>query len=325
MKFDVIIGNPPYQLTTGGAQAQAIPLYNRFVEQAKKLNPRYLTMIIPSRWFTGGFGLDSFRKSMLEDNHLRKIHDFLDASDCFPGVEIKGGVCYFLWERDNKGKCEIYTHKANKVVSFMERDLIENDLDVFIRYNEAVPIYKKVSAFKEKSLSEIISSQRPFGLPTNFKDFNDKKTLEKDIKIYANKKQGYIHNDFPISKNKDLIDKFKVLTPKAIGSGNSMQDWVKPILAEPHSVCTETYVVLGAFDTEEEAQNLISYTQTKFFHFMLTLKKNTQDALSKAYMLIPLQNFKENWNDEKLYKKYSFSENEIEFINSIIKPMDGGK
>lgn len=325
MKFDVIIGNPPYQLTTGGAQAQAIPLYNKFVEQAKKLNPRYMSMIIPSRWFTGGFGLDSFRKNMLNDKSLRIIHDYLDASDCFPGVEIKGGVCYFLWDRENKGECDIVTHKSGKIVSSMRRNLLENDLDVFIRYNEAVPIYKKVSKLKEESLSEIISSQRPFGLPTNFKEFTEKKNSEDDIKVYANKKQGYINNNFIITKNSELIDKYKVLTPKAIGSGNSMQDWVKPILAKPHSVCTETYVVLGAFDTEEEANNLISYTQTKFFHFMLTLKKNTQDALAKAYMLIPKQNFKESWNDRKLYKKYELTEKEIEFINSIIRNIDGGE
>lgn len=324
MKFDVIIGNPPYQLSTGGAQAQAIPLYNKFVEQAKKLRPRFLSMIIPSRWFTGGFGLDSFRKNMLEDKSIRIIHDFLDASDCFPGVEIKGGVCYFLWDRDNLGKCKVYTHKGNEITSSMERDLLENNIDVFIRYNEAVPIYKKVSSFHEESLSNIISSQRPFGLPTNFKEFSEKKQKDDDIQVYANKKQGYISKDFEITKNEDIIPKYKVLTPKAIGSGNSLQDWVKPILAGPNTVCTETYIVLGAFDTEEEAQNLISYTQTKFFHFMLTLKKNTQDALAKAYMLIPLQDFNERWDDKKLYQKYNLNEEEIKFIESIIRPIDLG-
>lgn len=324
MKFDVIIGNPPYQLTTGGAQAQAIPLYNKFVEQAKKLKPRYMSMIIPSRWFTGGFGLDSFRKNMLEDRSIRIIHDYLNAADCFPGVEIKGGVCYFLWDRDNQGKCNIYTHKGKEIISRMERDLLEQNLDVFIRYNEAVPIYKKVSKFKEESLSSIISSQRPFGLPTNFSDFCEKRVNNSDIKVYANKKQGYINEKYEITKNKELISKYKVLTPKAIGSGNSLQDWVKPILAEPNTVCTETYIVLGAFDSEREAKNLITYTQTKFFHFMLTLKKNTQDALAKAYMLIPMQDFTESWDDSKLYKKYNLSEKEIEFIESMVRPIDAG-
>ena len=323
MKFDVIIGNPPYQLNTGGAQAQAIPLYNKFVEQAKKLQPRYLCMIIPSRWFTGGFGLDSFRKSMLEDKSIRVIHDFLNASDCFPGVDIKGGVCYFLWDRDNKGKCKIITHKDDTIVSEMERNLLEDNLDVFIRYNQAVPIYQKISKFKEESLTTIISSQRPFGLPTNFKDFPEEKRAVDDMKVYANKKVGFIAHNHPIMKNAELIDKYKVLTPKAIGSGESQVDWVKPILAEPNSVCTETYIVLGAFDDEEQAKNLISYTQTKFFHFLLTLKKNTQDALSKAYMMIPLQDFNESWNDEKLYKKYNLTEEDINFIESMVRPEIG--
>lgn len=323
MKFDVIIGNPPYQLNTGGAQAQAIPLYNKFVEQAKKLQPRYLCMIIPSRWFTGGFGLDNFRKNMLEDRSIRTIHDYLNASDCFPGVDIKGGVCYFLWDRDNKGPCKIYTHRDDEVVSMMERELLEDGLDILIRYNEAIPIYKKIVKNKEDSLSTIISSQRPFGFPTNYKDFHEEKENEDDIKIYANKKVGYISKGTPILKNEELVGKYKVLTPKAIGSGDSQADWVKPILAEPNSVCTETYVVLGAFDNEEEAKNLISYTQTKFFHFMLTLKKNTQDALSKAYLLVPCQDFKQSWNDEKLFKKYDLTDYDIAFIKSMVRPEIG--
>ena len=324
MKFDVIIGNPPYQLNTGGAQAQAIPLYNKFVEQAKKLKPRYLSMIIPSRWFTGGFGLDNFRKEMLHDKRFKEIHDYLNASDCFPGVEIKGGVCYFLWEKEYKGECEVFTHVKDKVVSKMKRNLLEEDLDILIRYNDAIPIFKKVKEKKEKSLSTIISSQRPFGLPTNFKKFSLNNNKNSKIKIYANKKIGYLPDNIVIEKNQELISKWKVLTPKAIGSGDSHTDWVKPILAEPNSVSTETYIVLGSFDTEEEAKNLISYTQTKFFHFFLTLRKNTQDALSKAYSLIPIQNFQESWNDEKLYKKYNLSEVEQKFINSMVRDINFG-
>ena len=167
MKFDVIIGNPPYQLSDGGAQASASPLYDKFVLQAKRMNPRYLSMIIPSRWFAGGKGLDAFRNDMLHDNRLRVLHDFIDSSDCFSGVEIKGGVCYFLWERDNRGKCNIYTHKENKI-SHSLRELLENNNDTFIRYNQAISIIDKISKWSEKSFSTIVSSKKPFGFSTNF-------------------------------------------------------------------------------------------------------------------------------------------------------------
>lgn len=324
MKFDVIIGNPPYQLNTGGAQAQAIPLYHKFVNQAKKMNPRFMTMIIPSRWFTGGFGLDTFRSEMLNDNRIRKIYDHINASDCFPGVDIKGGVCYFLWDRDNRGDCEVTTFLEDNKTSTMKRAMLDTELDLnfFIRYNDAIPILKKVLKNKENRLSDIISSQRPFGLPTNFKEYSENK-YSNDIKVYANKIVGYIPESYDISKNVDLIEKWKVLTPKAIGSGESNVDWVKPILAEPHSLCTETYIVLGSFDTKKEAENLISYTQTKFFHFLLTLKKNTQDALGRAYELIPMQDFEQEWSDEKLYKKYNLSVEDTTFIESMVRPEIG--
>lgn len=322
MKFDVIIGNPPYQLKTGGAQAQAIPLYNKFVLQAIKLNPRFITMIIPSRWFTGGFGLNSFRDEMLNDKRLRVIHDYINASECFPGVEIKGGVCYFLWDRDHPGLCSINTHVDGKIVSSMDRPLLEPGNDVFIRYNEALPIFRKVLAYKEPSFSTIMSSQRPFGLPTNFADFHeDKKTG--DLTVYCNKKIGYVSSSFPITKNQDLIKKYKLFTPKAVGSG-SKDDYVKPILGAPGSLCTETYVATGPFETEEQAKNAMSYIDTKFFHFFLTLKKNTQDALSGAFEFIPLQDFNESWNDEKLYKKYNITQEEIAFIESMVRKEIGG-
>ena len=196
MKFDVIIGNPPYQLNDGGAQASAMPLYDKFVTQAKKLNPRYLSMIIPSRWFAGGKGLNDFRDEMLHDNRLRVIHDFIASADCFSGVEIKGGVCYFLWDRDNKGLCDVYTHKDNEI-SHSKRQLLENNSDTFIRYNEAINILHKVTSFKEKSFADIVSSRKPFGFPTNFNDFN---TIGDSsyIKIFANKSIGYLDKNYII-------------------------------------------------------------------------------------------------------------------------------
>ena len=318
MNFDVIIGNPPYQLNDGGNGASAKPIYNFFVEQAKRINPRYITMIIPARWYSGGKGLDSFRDEMLNDHRLRVLHDFLDASECFPGVEIKGGVCYFLWDRDNEGLCEVNTHIKGEIVSSMQRNLLEEGCTTFIRYNESISILKKVLAKKEKTMDTQVSSRKPFGLATNFSDYLEDADNENGIKTYAYKKVFYIDKNYKIEKNQDLISKWKVLAPKAIGSGDGREDWVKPVLAEPNSLCTETYVILGAYDDEKTAKNLISYTQTKFFHLLLTLRKVTQDATAKVYQFIPIQDFSEEWTDDKLYKKYELTEDEINFIESMI-------
>lgn len=318
VKFDVIIGNPPYQLSTGGAQAQATPLYHKFIEQAIKLQPRYLTMIVPSRWFTGGFGLNQFRDTMLNDRRLRVIHDFLDASECFPGVEIKGGVNYFLWDRDNSGDCKIVTHENGEIISTSERPLLEKGMDVFIRYNEAVPILKKILSFKEKSFSDIVSMQRPFGFPTNFENINETKKTN-DVKIFANKKVGYIDRKL-IEKNPDLVDKWKIYAPKAIGSGDSKSDVIKPILGEPGSCCTETYIMLGTYDTKAEAENAIKYIQTRFFHFLVTLIKHTQDALARVYKFVPMQDFSIEHDDNELFKKYNLNDQEILFIKKIVWP-----
>ena len=320
MKFDVIVGNPPYQLSDGGAQASASPLYHLFVQQAKKLNPRFLTMIIPARWYAGGKGLDEFRDEMLHDNRLRVIHDFFDASECFPSVEIKGGVCYFLWDRDNKGLCKVYTHEKGEITSIAERPLLEKDTDIFIRYNKAISILHKVLSTKETSFSSIVSSRKPFGLPTNFVDYKTK-YFDGSVKIYANKNQGYVDLT-KIEKNRVLIKKYKLFIPKAIGSGDIRTDRLKPIIAEPNTCCTETYVVIGPFEDLTQTKNAISYIETNFFHFLLGLRKITQDATLKVYQFVPLQDFNETWTDEKLYKKYGLTQEEIDFIEAMIRPME---
>lgn len=318
MKFDVIISNPPYQLSDGGAQASAKPIYQKFVEAAKKLEPRYLSMIIPARWYAGGKGLDAFRNSMLNDRRLKEIYDFVSASDCFSGVEIKGGVCYFLWDREYKGDCKIVRFENGKIVSESIRPLLEKNSDIFIRYSEAISILKKVISKENHYFSEIVSSRKPFGLATDFNDFSK----SGDIKIYANKQIGYISVGFIISKNIDWVKRYKLFIPKAVGSGDMRDDWVKPIIGEPNSLCTETYVVVGPFNTEKETKNVYSYTQTKFFHFMMGLAKITQDATSKVYQFVPMQDFSKPWTDEELYKKYNLSQEEIDFIESMIKPME---
>ena len=267
MKFDVIVGNPPYQLSDGGASASAIPLYHKFVQQAKKLNPRFLTMIIPSRWFSGGKGLNRFRDEMLNDNRIRKIHDFIDAGECFPGVEIKGGVSYFLWNRDNRGKCEINTHENGEISSTKTRPLLEKNTDVFIRYNRAISIYKKVKEKNENSFNNIISTRKPFGLNTNYNMMKEFKNSKQNILLYANKKTGYISKD-EIVKNFQWVNQYKLFVPYAIGSGNSKSDIIKPIIGEPGSASTETYLVFGPFKTLDESKNACSYINT-FFHFLL--------------------------------------------------------
>lgn len=321
MKFDVIVGNPPYQLNTGGSRAQAIPLYNAFVDQAKKLNPRYLSMIIPSRWFSGGFGLDKFRETMISDKRIRTLVDFIEASDCFGnGVEIKGGVCFFLWDRDHEGVCHVITHEKNET-SEAYRYLKEVGIDAFIRRNTGVSIYHKVKKHQENSISTIVSSQKPFGLGTTY--HGKKIASEKDVKIYENGGVGFIPRH-EISKGIEYIDCYKVYISAGYNAGDSFPHQIinKPIFGEKNSVCTETYIFFGDLKSEIETKNLMSYIRTKFFRFMVMLLKNTQHALKKVYSLVPIQDFSISWTDEELYKKYDLSDEEIAFIESMIRPME---
>ena len=320
MKFDVIISNPPYQLKTAGDDngAQARPIYNLFVEKAIKLNPHFVVMITPSRWMTGGWNLDDFRTFLTSSNKVEELHDFPNAGDCFPGVEIKGGVSFFKWNRDYNGDCEFYTHSKNEIISVKKRSLLLNEMDTVIRYNDAISIVEKVRNNKEKSFSDIVSPMKPFGLPTKYKG-NEKKSSNNLIKIYANQKI-YFDNPSLITKNKELLNQYKIIVPKAVGTGNPNSDKIKPIICEPGSCCTETYVMIGPFKNEKECNNAVSYINTRFFHFMLTLHKDTQDCLKKTYQYVPMQNFDEDWSDDKLYKKYELSDNEIKFIESLIWP-----
>lgn len=323
MKFDVIIGNPPYQLSDGGAQASARPIYQLFVQQAKKLNPRYMTMIIPARWYAGGKGLDAFRATMLSDERIRILHDFENASDCFTGVEIKGGVCYFLWDREYSGECKVITHEKDKILSVMTRNLLEKNCDIFIRYNEAIEILRKIQNNNEVSINRKISARKPFGLPTNFKNYQTEADDKFSVRLFANKKIGYVERA-QVLRNTAWVDMWKVYVPEAIGSGDIKTDKVNPILGSPNTVCTETYLVFGPYLTKTEAKNVISYIKTKFFHFLLGLKKITQHTTQAVYEFVPMQDFSKPWTDEELYEKYGLTDEEIAFIESMIKPMELG-
>ena len=324
MKFDVIIGNPPYQLSDGGNNASATPIYQLFIQQAKKLSPRYLTMIVPSRWFAGGKGLDSFRNEMIADTRIRELHDYLNASDCFGnGVEIKGGVCYFLWDRDNRGDCLVATHSSRGIISQQKRYMKIGDNDVFIRRNEAISILEKVSAFKEDSFSTIVSSRRPFGLPTNITGSKTRGSC--DVILYQRGGTAF----YPLrglTKNQEWINKYKIYITKAYNAGDDYPHQIlnKPIFGDKGTCCTETYIVLGPFESEEITNNVISYVCTKFFRFLVSLKKISQDATQRVYEFVPMQDFTKTWIDAKLYEKYGLTEEEIAFIESMIKPMELG-
>ena len=323
MKFDVIIGNPPYQLDDGGAQASAMPIYQQFVEQSIKLKPRYITMIIPSRWFTGGRSLlDEFRKKMIEDYRIAQIHDFENASECFPNVEIKGGVNYFLWDRDKTtNKCDFYSYQNGQITSQMCRPLKVGNTDVLIRQNEAINILSKILKHKEKSFADTVHSAIFFGLRTFFKDYKSSEPYKGSIKVYGNKSSGYVDRRI-INKNKDSIDKWKVIIPEAVGIGDMRKDVLKPILSEPGSVNTETYVMNGPYKSAEEAKNAITYIKTAFFHFLVGILKNTQHTTQKVYRFVPMQDFSKPWTDKELYKKYNLTSDEINYIESMVRPME---
>ena len=321
MQFDVIIGNPPYQLDDGGFGASAIPIYNKFVEQAKALEPRYLTMVVPSRWFGGGKGLSGFRETMLGDRHIRKLVDYENARDAFSGIDLAGGVCYFLWERDSEGLCEVTNIAGDTPPAVAERRL--DEFPTFVRHSAAVPIIRKVLIKEEARMSEQVSARKPFGIPTNVRP-------EKSGDLILRWEKG--EGPYPRGKvevGTELIGKWKVIT-SYVGydhAGNPGKDGRRRVLSKidilpPETICTETYLVVGAYKTKKEAINLVAYMKTRFFRFLLAQFMYSHHLTKSAYGFVPVLDVNEEWTDEKLGKRYGLTENEVTFIESKIRPFD---
>ena len=322
MQFDVIIGNPPYQLSTGGSKAQAIPIYHKFFLQAKLLNPHFICMITPSKWFSGGFALDDFRDEMINDVRIKHLEDYFDSTDCFgPAVQIKGGVSFFLWDSHYDGKCTIVTHNAGVVLS-SKRYLKEDGCEVFIRYSEGVSILNKVKAFKEPSFDRLVSGGKPFGLPTTYHG-KEERTSKTPVLVYERTGKSYAAMN-EIIRNQSAIEKYKVFISGAYGAGEGFPHQIinRPFFGEKGECCTETFLMVGPFEMKEEANNVMSYMRTKFMRFMVMLKKASQHTMRIVYQLVPMQDFSHPWTDEMLYKKYSLTQDEIAFIESMIRPME---
>jgi hypothetical protein len=337
MQFDVIIGNPPYQLSTDGFGTQARPIYQQFVQEAKALDPRFLCMVIPARWFSGGMGLDEFRESMLTDRRVRSIDDYLTASDVFPGVGLKGGVCYFLWDRDNPGTCRVTTYYKNEPPSTATRPLLEEGADVFIRFNEGLSILKKVVAVETgggKSLElpeanrfmNLVSSIGAFGLDTTFRG-KDKKSGN-DLKVYRHGGVGYVARS-EIVKERAAFDKWKVYVGAAApGTGNKdtypHRILSTPFLGEPGSISSWTYNYIGPFDSKSEAESVLSYLSCRLTRLLILLHKPSQHTNRKVYTFVPTQEWTRRWTDDDLYAKYDISASEIAFIEKMVRPMSDG-
>lgn len=323
MKFDVIIGNPPYQLETDGAGKQAKPIYQHFVRQAKKLNPRYLIMITPSRWFAGGMGLDEYRNEMLNDTRIKAIVDYSLSTECFPGVDIAGGVSYFLWERTYEGKC-LYTYIDNGEKTQQMRKL--NEYDVFVRDNRAINIVHKVVEKGEKSISELMSALGPFGLGTA--ERGTKIQNSDSYVLLSSAGKSYIDKN-RVKTGSQYISKWKVIIGKATSAGAATagKDGLRKVIAtldilEPNAVCTFSYFVGAAFDDEVNAINCRNYLATKFSRFLLLQTLSSINISRERFRFVPQQDFSKPWTDEELYKKYDLNQEEIDFIESMIKPME---
>lgn len=323
MQFDVIIGNPPYQMTGGAGGSSDSSIYHLFVQQAFNLEPRFVSMVVPSRWMAGGRGLDEFRAEMLNSGHIRSLTDFPDSGAAFPGVQIKGGICYFLWDRDHTGPCDVI--RMADGVEHVQKNRALGEFDVFIRDERALGILRKVIARGEPSVIDLISGDTPFGIATNFDGWTERPSAGKIPLHLVNRSKrtiGFMDRAV-VRKNVDALDVWKVLVPKAYGAGESFPHQIlgKEIVAPPPSACTQTYLTVSPFSSEKAARSFASYYRTRLFRFLVSVRKITQDALRSTYSWVPKQSWDRNWTDELLYEKYGITKDEIAFIESMIRPM----
>lgn len=320
MKFDVIIGNPPYQTGVEGSNRDR-PLYQLFVDQALSLRPRYVVMITPSRWFAGGLGLAEFRNARLSDRHMRVLVDYPRLYDAFPGVKIRGGVSYFLWDRDETGPCRVQTMWSGKPIG-NPVDRYLDEWDVLIRRNEAVSILRKVQAKKEPTMDAQVSSRLPFGFQTNVHGKSTPAGLTDPIRFYGSKKQTWMERT-QIVVNRAGIEHHKVLMHRAYGEDGEPPFRVTagPTLVGTDTACSGTYLVMGGFETEEQAQRLDAYLRTRLVRFLVQLRMNTQDIKRDTYAFVPLLPMDRLWVDEDLYDRYQLTLEEIQFIESQVRFM----
>ena len=320
MTIDAIIGNPPYQVMDGGAGVSAVPVYHRFIDLSKKMKPHYLSMIMPAKWYNGGRGLDQFRDDMLNDRSIKAIYDYIDSHECFPTVDIAGGVCYILWDSRYSGDCN-FVSCNNGIKNTNKRNL--SDADVLIRHQSEVSILEKVQKFEKKFLSDVAYSQKPFGLRTYVKPLD-----KGDITLRYNGGSGPYRRDM-VSVNANLIDKWKVITSclTAEHAGETDKNGQKRILSTleilpPGTICTETYMLLSTFDNKTECFNMMNYLKTKFVRALIASVTSTQHLSKSNFRFVPVLDYTQEWNDEKLFDLFGLSIHETDFINLMIKSME---
>jgi site-specific DNA-methyltransferase (adenine-specific) len=336
MKFDVVIGNPPYQLSTGGgtdekkSATQAKPIYHKFIEQAKKLNPRFISMIIPARWYSGGMGLNQFRSDMLNDKHIVKLVDYINSKDCFQGVDIAGGVCYFLWDRDHlSNECEVVNFSGDSVKSAIRS--LNEFTTLFVRSNDAIKIINKVIKQSSHFMDEIVSPIDTFGIPSKEKGHKNKQPG--DISLvhsvgYNDQGESYISRD-SIKKNRQYIDKYKVKISIMVPQGgevgikpeNGYRSISTPQILRPGQVDTFSYLNIGFFDTKEEADNLVSYVSCKFTRYLIRTTYSSVHVSKDNFKFVPLVDFKRSWTDKALYSYFGLTDDEVNIIEKTMRPM----